>query len=351
MSVVGGQSVQADMLIQALSSAGVKVELLAFPPEASGALLRTAQRIPFVRTVANTCVVLWRLVFRARRFDLIHVFTASGTALLLTPLPAMLIAKLFALPIVLNCHDGRAEAMLADKPWARRVFGLADALAAPSGYLTGVFEKNGLTARTVHNAIDASVFRFRGRRKTRPRFLHNRGFEQLYNVPCTLRAFALVQEKYPEASLALPHDGPLRGELERLVDDLGLRNVEFLGAVSPERMAELYDEADIYWMSPNVDNMPLSALECFASGLPVISTRAGGVPYIVEDGRTGLLVDVDDHEAMARAAFRLLEEDGLAAQLAQNGRRELARYEPEAVAKEWIALYESQIRMPIRHRM
>ena len=97
--------------------------------------------------------------------------------------------------------------------------------------------------------------------------------------------------------------------------------------------------------------MPLSALECFASGLPVISTRVGGVPYIVEDGRTGLLVDVDDHEAMARAAFRLLEEDGLAARLAENGRRELARYEPEAVAQEWIALYESQIRMPTRHRM
>lgn len=355
MSVVGGQSVQADRLIQALPVASVEenveAELLAFPPEPRGFLLRKAQKIPLVRTAANTLTVLWRLVARARRFDVLHIFTAAGSALLLTPLPAMLIARLFGLPTVLNCHDGRAEAMLAAKPWARRVFGLADALVAPSGYLTDVFRRHGLEAGTVPNAIDASGFRYRERGELRPRFLHNRGFEELYNVPCTLRAFALVQKRYPDASLELPHDGPLRGELERLLVDLGLRNVRFLGAVSPERMAELYDEAEIYWMSPNVDNMPLSALECFASGLPLISTRAGGVPYIVEHERTGLLVDLDDHEAMAQAAFRLLEEEGLGTRLAENGRRELDRYEPGAVAREWVKAYESQIRIPTRHKM
>ena len=104
-------------------------------------------------------------------------------------------------------------------------------------------------------------------------------------------------------------------------------------------MRELYDEADIYLMSPNIDNMPGSILECFACGLPIVSTEAGGVPYMVKHGTTGLLVRVNDDEGMARAAFRLLEEPGLALNLAKNGLKECERYLGPVIAREWLNLY------------
>ncbi len=78
-------------------------------------------------------------------------------------------------------------------------------------------------------------------------------------------------------------------------------------------MAALYYASDIYLMSPNADNMPLSLLECFAAGLPIVSSKAGGIPNIVEDQQTGLLFQPNDHQAMAACALRLLEEPGLAA--------------------------------------
>ena len=69
------------------------------------------------------------------------------------------------------------------------------------------------------------------------------------------------------------------------------------------------------------------------------SRTGSGVPYMIEDGRTRLLVPPNDHEALARAALRLLDEENLAAALAQNAFAECARYEPAHVARDWIALY------------
>jgi glycosyltransferase involved in cell wall biosynthesis len=106
-------------------------------------------------------------------------------------------------------------------------------------------------------------------------------------------------------------------------------------------MIELYDQADIYWMSPNIDCMPGSVLESYAAGLPVISTNAGGVPYIVHDGETGFVVERNDHQAMAAAALRLIEDASLARTLAANARAELAKYDGARVRRQWLELYAS----------
>jgi len=170
--------------------------------------------------------------------------------------------------------------------------------------------------------------------------VHNRGLEELYNIPCTLKAFGLVQQRYPEACLTVAHDGPLRTQLEEKVRELGLRRVRFVGTVPQGDVPAQYDAADIYLTSPNIDNMPGSLLECYASGLPVVATKAGGIPYIARNEETALLVDLDDHEAMARAALRLIEEDGLAERLATAAREQCQRYSGPAVRQAWLALYE-----------
>ena len=120
---------------------------------------------------------------------------------------------------------------------------------------------------------------------------------------------------------------------------MGLRNVKFVGTVPQNEVPGLYDEADIYLTSPDVDNMPGSLLECYASGLPLVATQAGGIPYIARNEETALLVDLNDHEAMARAALRLIEEEGLAQRLARAARLRCELYSGTAVRKDWLALY------------
>jgi glycosyltransferase involved in cell wall biosynthesis len=297
----------------------------------------------YVRTLITLVLYLARLVRNVIRADILHIFTPGYFSFYLAPAPALLLARVFRKPAILNYHDGRAQDHLARWPLARRLMRLATVIVVPSDYLVDVFAAAGLHAMRIQNVAESQRLAYRGRLRPRPVFLHNRGLASEYNPACTLRAFAIVQRRYPAARLTIAHDGPLRPALEALAASLGLRQTQFIGSVSPESMAALYHSADIYLMSPNADNMPLSLLECFASGLPVVSSSAGGIPKMVEDGRNGLLFAPNDHHAMADCALRLLEEPGLAARLAANARAECSKYSWPRIGPQWIGLYRARI--------
>ena len=137
--------------------------------------------------------------------------------------------------------------------------------------------------------------------------------------------------------------GRIVAVIEALARELGLRNVEFKGLLAPEAMPGLCDEADVYLNASNVDNMPLSILEAFSSGLAVVTTNAGGIPHMVEHGRTGLVVQMNDHEALAASALRLLEEEDLAARLALAARAECDKYRWDVVRPQWLEFYREVV--------
>ncbi|HKP87109.1 MAG TPA: glycosyltransferase family 4 protein, partial [Blastocatellia bacterium] len=154
------------------------------------------------------------------------------------------------------------------------------------------------------------------------------------------------QRRFPDASLTVAGDGWQRKQLEELARDLGLRNVEFIGRVTFEKMPALYDSADIYLTATDIDNMPGSVIECFASGLPVVTTDAGGIPYILAHEETGLMVRRGDHEALAASAIRLLEDNALAAGIAARARERCRDFSWTEVRDQWLRLY----RPLARHR-
>jgi glycosyltransferase involved in cell wall biosynthesis len=178
-------------------------------------------------------------------------------------------------------------------------------------------------------------------------FLSNRNFQALYNVPCVLRAFAAIQARIPDARLIVIGDGPERAHVHETARHLALRNVEFVGAVRPTDMGHWYDQADVYLNASDIDNMPNSIIEAFACGLPVVTSRAGGIPYVVEHERNGLLVDCGDHEGLAAAAMRMLHEPALAQRVIAEGLRDVEQqYTWEAVSDRWATLYRDLVRAP-----
>ncbi|MBV9670648.1 MAG: glycosyltransferase family 4 protein, partial [Acidobacteriales bacterium] len=148
-----------------------------------------------------------------------------------------------------------------------------------------------------------------------------------------------IQARYADASLTIAHDGYCRPALEKLAQELQLQNAQFIGHVPHDKIPELYHSADIYLMTPNIDCMPGTLLECLASGLPIVTTNAGGIPYIVKDRETALLVDINDHEAIAARAIELLENPDLVQRLTDGGREEIQRYHWAPVRDDWAALY------------
>jgi glycosyltransferase involved in cell wall biosynthesis len=341
LDILGGQAVQATRLLRELNKEpDLVVEFQAINPRLPGPL----RRIPYLRTAVTFVLYCSRLLWRVPRYDLVHAFSAGLSSFALWTVPAVRISRLFGKPFILNYRDGQADLHLRTWPNARPNLLRATAVVSPSDYVVDVFARAGIPARRIHNVIDMSPFRYRQRRHLRPVFMTNRILEPLYNVGCVLRAFAIVQQRYPEASLTVAHDGVCRPELEALAQRLGLRHTRFVGRVPHDRVPDLYDEADIYLTSPNIDCMPGSLLECFASGLPVVATRAGGIPYIVTHGETGQLVDLDDHEAMAACAIRLLEDPDFVQRTTRQAVAELERYRWPAIRQQWVDTYHELAR-------
>lgn len=340
LDILGGQSRQAVRLTSGLrQQPELSVSFIPHNPRLPGPL-SVLQRIKYVRTVVTTLTYWLLLLTRLWRYDVIHVFSASYYSYLLCVVPAILIGKAYGKKVLLNYRSGEAEDHLANwKLTAIPVMRLADMIVVPSGYLVDVFARFGLRARPIFNVVELDAFGYRERRPIRPVFLTSRLHEPLYNVPCVLRAFALIQQRYPDASLTVAGDGYLRPELEQLASDLGLRNTKFVGRVAFEQMPALYDAADIYLTATNIDNMPGSVIECLSCGLPVVTTDAGGVPYIVTHEDTALIVPRDDPPAMAASAIRLLEDNALAVRLGENGRASCRRFTWPAVRDEWMAAY------------
>jgi glycosyltransferase involved in cell wall biosynthesis len=337
MNIVGGQSVQADRLLRAFSGyKDVDLRFCAIDPK----LPAFIRKLPYVRTAANAVVYYSRLLKGVWQCDVIHAFTSSFWGYTLWIIPAVLLSRVLRRKMIVNYRDGRAGLHLRDWPSAARTLRRVDAIVTPSAYLVEVFRQFGLTAEVIPNAIDVSSFRYRERERVQPVFLTNRSLEPLYDVDCALRAFRLIQDRYPESQFVVANDGPLRSELEALARRLELKHITFTGAVSQRRMPELYDAADIYVMSPRIDNMPGTVLECFASGLPVVSTAAGGVPYVAEHERNALLTAPAAPAELAAACFRLLEEPGLALRLAREGYRDcIERYSAVSVRDQWARFY------------
>jgi len=340
LDILGGQSRQAVRLMDGLKhEPDLDVRFLPHNPRLPG-ILRRLQSIKYVRTVVTTLLYVTLLLWRVRKYDVIHIFCASYYSYSLSAIPALLISRVYGKKSILNYRSGEAQDHLDNWQTAVPTLRWADEIVVPSGYLVDVFAGHGLSAHAIYNIVELERFTYRERQPLRPIFLTSRLLEPLYNVPCVLRAFAIIQQHYPDAKLTIAADGYLRSELEALARELKLRNAEFIGFVRFEDMPALYDAADIYLSATSIDNMPSSITESMACGLNVVTTDGGGaIPYIMTNELTGLIVDRDDHKALAAGAIRLLNDNELALKLVRNAHEYSRKFTWPHIREEWVNLY------------
>jgi glycosyltransferase involved in cell wall biosynthesis len=341
--ILGGQSVQAKRLIDGWrDDPAVEAWLVPINPEPPAPLVRLLET-KYVRTVMTQLWYWPRLVRELREADIVHVFSASYLSFLLAPLPAVGVARVWRKPVVLNYHSGEAPDHLRRSALARKVLRSVDVNIVPSSFLQDVFRDAGLEAGVVPNVAEPGRFTYRERRPLRPRLLSTRNFAPLYNVACTLRAFARVQARYPDASLTVVGRGSQELVLQSLARQLRLRNVTFTGAVPQEQIHRFYDDADIYVQTPSIDNMPLSLIEAFASGLPAVATDVGGVPAILQHRVHGLLAADDDDEGIAEQVMWLLAHHDEARRMADAAHATCRAYEWSVVRAQWLEVYQSLV--------
>jgi glycosyltransferase involved in cell wall biosynthesis len=160
-----------------------------------------------------------------------------------------------------------------------------------------------------------------------------------------LRAIAMLSERGRQLDVTFAGEGPSRARLERLAAELRIaERVTFLGAVGQDQISELYSSATIFCLPSFAEGLPVVLMEAMALGLAVVSTRIAGVPELIEDDRTGLLVAPGRADALADALARLLDDAALRRRLGSRARQRVSQdFDADRSARQLLALFAAQL--------
>jgi glycosyltransferase involved in cell wall biosynthesis len=280
------------------------------------------------------------LTVRSRRsVDAVVIHLYSGRALVVEDAVSRLAGDR---PLVGVLSGGGFPTFAQRHPrWVRRVLDRFDRLVAPSPYLARWASSQSATPVTViANPLDLTGYPRRTRTAVRPRLLWLRAYHPIYAPEVAVRALAELVRALPDAELTMVGDDKgERAGVESLARELGVdARVTIGGFAGPAEKHRLFDDHDVFVNTSRVDNRPVSVVEAAGCGLCVVSTRVGGIPDLVVDGESALLVDPDAPEAIAGAVRRLVEDPSLAEQLSVAGQAVADAGRPERVVAAWEAV-------------
>jgi glycosyltransferase involved in cell wall biosynthesis len=211
-------------------------------------------------------------------------------------------------------------------------------IICPSGYLANFFIKLKYNVQVIPNYIDIKKYNFIVRDTLRPRLLWVRSIHSIYNPIMAVRVLEILNKEYSDSRLCLvgPEKDDAIIELKSVIEDQNLQShVILTGQLSKEEWSDLSTEYDIFINTTNFDNHPVTLLEVMALGLPIVSTNVGGIPYLINDGETGILVKQNDVHAMVQGVKGLLDGTIDANMISNNARKKVLDYGKEKVIKEW----------------
>jgi glycosyltransferase involved in cell wall biosynthesis len=277
-----------------------------------------------------------------RSCDVIHLDVYSGPAFLWAEWVSRL-AKLLDKPLILTLHGGNLPEFARKHPRRiLRLFSRANVVTAPSPYLADALKKFKRDIQVIPNPLELEAYQYKERKKPKPLLIWLRTFHWIYNPKLAVQVLGRIKSSLPHARLTMigpDKDGTL-AEVRADARRLGvLDKITFTGGVAKSEVPRLLSAGDIFLNTTTIDNSPVSVLEAMASGLAVVSTDVGGMPYLIENERDGLLVPSGDAEAMAQAVTRLLGESGLAARLGRNARKKAEDYSWAAILPRWEKLF------------
>jgi glycosyltransferase involved in cell wall biosynthesis len=174
----------------------------------------------------------------------------------------------------------------------------------------------------IHNAVDLGEFQQVDSRgpQAKPYILCVALHHIHKAIDVLIKAFATLHMTHPEVELWLVGDGPYRSELEALVRRLGLtESVRFLGLQGRPAVSRLLSKCSLFVLPSRVEPFGIAIIEALASGKPVVSTKVGGIPEIIENGTNGILVEPDDPQALCEAMRMVWDDPALARRLADAG--------------------------------
>lgn len=250
------------------------------------------------------------------------------------------LCRYLKLPYVPILHGGDLPKRLEKSPVkCKEFFNNAEFLVAPSGYMKKQFQLKGYTnIKLIPNQIDTHKFKYKERLSAKPNILWVRSFNQIYNPLLAIETLKLVREKCPDATLCMvgpDKDGSLELVKEKVKND-GLENhVKFAGKMSRKDWFLESINYDIFLNTTDVDNTPLSIMEAMALGMIVITTNVGGIPFLFENEKEGIMVGPNDAESLSEKIVEVVSNPDFAASLSKNAREKSKQWDWLFIRELW----------------
>jgi glycosyltransferase involved in cell wall biosynthesis len=294
--------------------------------------------------VGRVLQIAWDALRLGKQSSVVCVDVYSGPAYSWAEWACRIIHRL-SKPVVLILHGGNLPEFARRHPArVKRLLAAAAAVTCPSRYLVAEMQHLRKDILLLPNPLDVAKYSYRERQPPLRRLGWLRAFHEIYNPELAVQVLGRIRKDFGEASLTMM--GPDKGDnslqrTKQMARSLGLEAaVTFTGPIPKQEVPRHLLQTDIFLNTANFDNTPVSVLEAMSSGLPVVSTNVGGMPYLLEDGKTALLVPPADVEGMSNAVGRLLRQPDLVVSLARNGLKQVKTMDWTVMLPRWDKLLE-----------
>lgn len=252
------------------------------------------------------------------------------------------LCRFLSLKYIPILHGGNLPSRLQTHPiLSSQLFKNAYALVSPSIYLKQAFEARGYHhIRFIPNTIQIQNYIYQNKIIDTPKLFWLRSFKALYNPKMAVEVVALLKKKGIDCTLCMVGPDGGDGTLSEVKALAKKHNIiiDIKGKLSKPEWVELSKNYNIFINTSSFDNLPVSIIEAMALGFPIVSTNVGGLPFLIADGKDGLLVEANNVPKMAESILRLINDNDLVAAISKHARDSALRFDWKEVGHQWDTL-------------
>lgn len=291
--------------------------------------------------------IFMTVIKRRNDYQIAQVDVYSDMAFIWAEMSCILM-KLLQKKIILTLHGGNLPAFSQQHALrVKNLLNLAHTITAPSEYLKEAMTNFRRDILLVPNPLNIRQYPFLLREEPKPKFVWLRAFHDIYNPELAIKAFSELIINFPQAHLFMI--GPDKGDgsyqrTAEFAENYNIQDcVELITGIPKSEVPLWLNKGDIFLNTTNVDNTPVSVMEAMACGLCVVSTNVGGLPYLIDNEKDGLLVSPNDPVSMANAVRRIILEPGLGSRISQEARNKVLSFDWANIFPIWDQLLSNLV--------
>jgi glycosyltransferase involved in cell wall biosynthesis len=274
------------------------------------------------------------------KYDIIHIDVYSGFAQIYAFFSA-LIARVRNKEIIITLHGGRLSEYYGKHPMLLSfLFNNASVITSPSKFLVEFFNYEGVVVRYIPNFISLEKFNYKQPYLDSPKLLWVRAFDKYYNPQMAIDTIRELLNDFPTIKLTMV--GPDKGMLAEIMSYIAKKDlhntVDVIGPIPNQELSKFFHTHSVFLNTTSYESFGVAVLEAASSGIPIVSSAVGEIPFLWEDKRDIFLVDNLDYKGMSLAVKTILNAPKIGVKLSENAKFKANFFDQKLIKRKWLEL-------------